>query len=198
MIQTTIKFCHQSVSIFSSRSIVRLCGLILLAVNAWAQQPSTPAATGPTEQADAPANAPNAITRNAVQRGVLNCAARVEQVTAFTGFGPQAAAVLLLPPTQVDQRMFSIAMEIPAGASSNSWVDMSFAPNQANGCGGGYTAVSYWNKSCEELQNTQFSGLRKLPAMKQDIVMLDGGVATKVFLMKAGFGCISIKKEIVL
>jgi hypothetical protein len=41
--------------------------------------------------------------------------------------------------------------------------------------------------------------LRKLPAIHHEITVLDGGPATKVFLMKAGDnGCVSIKKEIVL
>jgi hypothetical protein len=34
--------------------------------------------------------------------------------------------------------------------------------------------------------------------LKKDITVLDGGAATKVLLMPAGSGCVSIKKEIVL
>jgi len=34
--------------------------------------------------------------------------------------------------------------------------------------------------------------------LKRDVLVLDGGPATKVFLMTAGAGCISVKKEVVL
>jgi hypothetical protein len=34
--------------------------------------------------------------------------------------------------------------------------------------------------------------------LKKDIAVLDGGASTKVFLMPAGSGCLSIKKEVVL
>jgi hypothetical protein len=142
---------------------------------------------------------PNAVTRAAVQRGALQCASRVEQLTRFVGFGPQAGALLIAPAAPVDRRLFSVQIELPAGASGNSLVDLDFAPGQANGCGASYQAVSYWKQNCDALANSQFNGLRKLPAIHHEITVLDGGPATKVFLMKAGDnGCVSIKKEIVL
>jgi len=78
-------------------------------------------------------------------------------------------------------------------------VDMDFAPNQANGCGATYSAVSYWAQSCDQVANNQFAQLKRLPPLKRDVAVLDAGPATKVFLMKAGDnGCVSIKKEVVL
>ena len=44
----------------------------------------------------------------------------------------------------------------------------------------------------------QFAGLKRAGQMKTNITLLDGGPATKVFLMPAGSGCVSIKKEVVL
>ena len=158
------------------------------------------------QDAAAPANppvtreeGPSALTRAAVQRGVLQCASRVEQVSRFLGYGPQADALLMAPASPVDQRLFSISMEVAAGASSNTLVDMSFAPGQANGCGATYQSVSYWSQSCDGLAQSQFASLRRLRPLQKDVLVLDGGPATKVFLMKAGDGgCVSIKKEIVL
>jgi hypothetical protein len=56
----------------------------------------------------------------------------------------------------------------------------------------------YWPKSCEAVASQQFEKLRRVGMLKKDIAVLDGGAATKVFLMPAGSGCVSIKKEIVL
>jgi hypothetical protein len=141
----------------------------------------------------------NPVTRAAVQRGILQCASRVEQLTRFLGFGPQAGAVLMAPAGPADRRLFSVLMELPAGASGNSLVDLDFAPGQANGCGASYQAISYWKQSCDSLVSAQFASLRKLQPVQKEITVLDVGPATKLFLMKAGEdGCISIKKEIVL
>jgi hypothetical protein len=139
------------------------------------------------------------LTRAVVQRGVLTCAARVEQVSRFLGFGPQAGAHLMPPAAPADQRLFSMQMELPAGAEGNSFVDMSFAPGQANGCGATYQTVTYWPQSCASVGNQQFATLKPSQPLQRDVTVLNISPTTKVFLMRAGnAGCISIKKEIVL
>jgi hypothetical protein len=143
-------------------------------------------------------NAPvNAITQTAVQQGVLNCASRINQVTTFLGYTPQAGALLMTPPAQPDQRLLPLAMELPTEAGS-AYVSASFAPNQANGCGATYDAVAYWPQTCDVVAGKQFPTYKKLGQLKKDVSVLDGGLATKVFLMSAGNGCVSIKKEVVL
>jgi len=139
----------------------------------------------------------NAITQAAVQQGALNCASRINQVSNFLGFGPQAGAVLMMPPSQPDQRLIPLAMEVPTDGSS-AYVSATFTPNQANGCGAAYDAVVYWPQKCEAVAAKQFAGLKRAGQMKTSITVLDGGPATKVFLMPAGSGCVSIKKEVVL
>jgi hypothetical protein len=115
------------------------------------------------------------------------------------GFGAQAGAHFMPPPQPADQRLFSLQMELPAGAAGNSFVDMSFAPHQANGCGATYQSVSFWPQSCEALAQLQFANVSKGQALQRDVMVLNLGPMTKVFLMPAGnAGCISIKKEIVL
>lgn len=141
----------------------------------------------------------NAVTQTAVQQGIMTCAARINHVTNFLGYTPQMGVMLMVPPTQPDQRLLPIAMEATVGASSSTaYVSATFAPNQANGCGAAYEAVVYWPVRCETVQAKQFAGLKKVGQLKKDIAVLDGGAATKVFLMPAGSGCVSIKKEMVL
>ncbi len=139
----------------------------------------------------------NVLTQAAVQQGVLNCAARINQVSHFLGYSPQAGALLMMPPAQPDQRLIPIAMEVPSQAGV-AYVSATFAPNQANGCGAAYDAVVYWSQNCEAVVARQFATLKKVGLLRKDITVLDGGVATKVFLMPAGSGCVSIKKEVVL
>lgn len=159
---------------------------------------AAPAVSAPADNS-AEAGGPNAMTRAVVQRGMLSCAARVEQVSRFLGFGPQAGAHLMPPPAPADQRLFAVQMELPAGATGNSFVDMSFAPQQANGCGATYQTVTYWPQSCETVGSQQFATLKPSQPLQRDVTVLSVGPMTKVFLMRAGnAGCIAIKKEIVL
>lgn len=167
------------------------CVMVLAGLGpAVAQTPNQPSA--PT-----PAQAPvNNVAKAAVQQGVQSCAGRINQVSSFLGFGPDAGALLMVPPNGQNQRLVPLAMELrtPAGPA---YASASFAPNQINGCGASYDAVVYWPQACEAVATGQFAALKNVGMLKQSITVLDGGLATKVFLMPAGSGCVSIKKEVV-
>lgn len=183
----------------------------LLARTAHAQEANPPepaAASGraapaaqpvPTPAAAAAAAEPavNAVTQAAVRQGVLTCAARINQVSRFVGFSAQAGAVLMSPPAQPDERLVPIVLETPT-PQGGAYVSATFAPNQANGCGATYDAVAWWPDKCDAVAARSFAGLRNVGKLKKSITALDGGPATKVFLMPAGAGCVSIKKEVVL
>lgn len=139
----------------------------------------------------------NGVTQAAVQQGALTCASRINQVSGFLGFTPQSGALLMMPPNQPDQRLIPLAMEVPADQGV-AYVSATFAPNQANGCGATYDAVVYWPQKCALVAAGQFAGLKPVGQLKASITVLDGGAATKVFLMPAASGCVSIKKEVVL
>lgn len=139
----------------------------------------------------------NNVTQAAVAQGVLNCAARINQVSGFVGYTAQAGALLMVPPAQPDQRLIPLALEVPLDNGA-AYVSATFAPSQANGCGAAYEAVVYWPQTCETVATKQFASLKRVGFLKMRISVLDGGEATKIFLMPAGSGCVSIKKEVVL
>lgn len=139
----------------------------------------------------------NAITQTAVMDGIFSCAGRINQVSSFLGYSAQSGALLMTPPSQPDQRLIPLVMEVDVNGNS-AYVSASFAPNQANGCAATYDSIVYWPQKCNEVSERQFPGLKKMKQLKKDIAILDGGVATKVFLMPAGNGCVSIKKEVIL
>lgn len=174
----------------------RLAFFVVIALSGLVMAQQLPDARG-TEPSVQKFQAPNELTLVAVRQGILNCAFRINQLTQLLGFNDQSGALLIAPPNAPDQRVVPLAMEIPAGGRS-AYVSVQFAPNQANGCGASYDAVVYWPMACDEVINQHFAGMRNLGALKKDILALDGGLATKVFLMAAGSGCLSIKKEVVL
>jgi len=189
-------------------SIMNLCRFCLCAVAiGWfsmasaADPPPTPPSPVTEQAGSAPApvqsTTPSIVTQAAVQKGVLNCAGRINQVVNFLGFSPKAGAVLMIPPAQPDSRLIPVAMEIPFEGGV-AYASASFAPNQANGCGATYDSVVYWPLSCEKVREQQFSALKVTGNMSKEIKILDVGEGVKFFLMPAGSdGCISIKKEVV-
>jgi len=140
----------------------------------------------------------NPITQAVVKGGALQCASRVNQVTNFLISGSQGmGAHLYVPAIEPDRKMVSVSLEIQNENVPFAFASASFAPNQANGCGAMYEAVAYWNMKCDDVASKQFTGLKKVGSLRKEIIALDGGPVVKVFLMPAGSGCVSIKKEVV-
>ena len=156
----------------------------------WSAELAPPAATVPA--------APNSLTQATVQLGALSCASRVEQITRYVGYANGMGASVMVPAQPADQRVFALQMEIAAGAASNSLVDLNFASQQANGCGASYEAVSYWTQSCDAVATARFAQFKRVKPLQKDILLLDGGPASRVFLIQAGSGCVSVTKEIIL
>ena len=148
--------------------------------------------------------AANGVTQAALKVGIKTCAPRINQVTNFIGAGSQVGAFIFAPTAQQDQRVVSISMEVPAkkvpGGKNipDAYVSASFAPNQANGCGAVYDAIVYWNARCDTVAAKRFGDMKKGRKLQQHISVLEGNGPTKVFLMPAGNGCVSIKKEVLL
>jgi hypothetical protein len=174
--------------------ILTIVVVFALSATAYAQQAANLPGSAPVP---APVQATtNVVTQAAVQKGVFNCAGRINQVVNFLGFTEKAGAVLMIPPTQPDSRLIPLAMEIPVEGGV-AYVSASFAPNQANGCGATYDSVVYWPQSCGKVKENQFKALKETGKIRKEITILDGGEGIKFFLMPAGSGCVSIKKEMV-
>ncbi len=168
------------------------------------EKPGQPPATQQTIQAATPSV--NAVTQAAVQAGVLSCVGRINQITNFLTAGSQwSNALIFVPSANPDQQIVSVSLEIQSKNVPLAYASASFAPNQANGCGGMYETVVYWAQGCDKVANQNFGGLKRIDtkqsapsaARAPSITILDGGPAMKIFLMPAGAGCISIKKEVV-
>ena len=139
----------------------------------------------------------NSLAQAIFSQGAQACATRVSQVTSFLGATSSTGAVLMVPENAPNQRLFPLSMEVTTPHGS-AYVSATFAPNQINGCGAAYDAVMYWPENCALVASTEFSAIRNVGALGRFVTVLDGGPGTKIFLMPAGGGCVSIKKEVVL
>ena len=146
----------------------------------------------------------NGVTQAAIKSGVQTCAARINQVTNFVGAGSQVGSMLFVTPSNQDKQLISISMEVAAKTQTDgkkvpvAYSTASFAPNQANGCGAVYDAIIYWDAKCDTVATKRFGDRKMARALQKNITILEGKTPAKVFLMPAGNGCISIKKEVVL
>jgi hypothetical protein len=153
-------------------------------------------------QAPAPAGAQPASTPYAVgaqRSGVSKCVARINQVTGFvTGTNANSGMVLSSGNKDANTSITSSVIEVE-GNGTTSFVSTSFAPGPGNAdCSGTYDAVTYWAVPCAQVATANFTAFKAAPRpLLKSVNMLDGGPYAKVFLMPAGTGCISIKKEMV-
>ena len=171
--------------------------LVLLMFFASARAALAAGEAGAPSKASKQAQAINPVTEVAVKAGMLACAERIEQVTNFLTGGAKSGVYLFLPPSEPDKRLFSASLEVHAGEKTAppAYASMSFAPNQANGCGALYETVTYWNMSPGKLIKTRFPDFRRVGVMRRDITVLERGTV-RIFVMPAGAGSISIKKEV--
>lgn len=159
-----------------------------------------PFALAAEKDSSAPAQSGNpavsAITQAAVKAGALSCASRINQVTNFLTAGSRSGAILFEPPSDPDKRLVSISLGLAMKGGKIAYASESFAPNQANGCGGIYETVVYWEAGCADVAKNQFSVFKNYGVLVNSIIVLDGGAGVRVFLMPAGTGCVAIKKEV--
>jgi len=156
-----------------------------------------PAAAQAAPQAAALPTALNGVAQAAAKAGVTSCAARINQVTNFLTTGSQSRAVAFISPTNPNQSVVSYSLEVQTSAA-NSYASATFAPVGPDGCGATYEAVTYWNNTCEDVANRGFAGTRRTGPIQQNIQILEGTGTMRVFLIPAGQGCVSIKKEVVM
>lgn len=169
-------------ALFSLGAVAAACPLLAAAQNA--------------PVANAVANTPYAI--GAQRNGVSKCIGRINQVTTFlTTNTTNSGMVFNAPGNDVNQKLVSTVIEVQVQSGGASFVSASYAPGTNNGeCSATYDAVTHWPAACKQVASANFGAFKSTEALNKTILTLDGGPFVKVFLMPAGTGCVSIKKEV--
>jgi hypothetical protein len=155
-------------------------------------QSTSPAGRAQASRAMAPVNPVAVLAGQLNASRCLNMARQVgEQV-----IGPNpSAGVVLSAASGADQSLFSTSIETRDGVGVH-FVSAFLAPNARGGCDGGYDDVRYWAKSCDQLVMEEMRGMGALRQLGPDIGTLVAGPNQHVYLMAAGQGCVSIRKEL--
>lgn len=166
-----------------------------------AKKTGTPAASSPSQQgSQQPADntnpiAINAITGVAAKSGVVKCLSRVNQVTNFVTANSESGAYLFVHQGQPDNTFISSSLEVQNGKIL-TYASASFAPI-GDRCGSVYETFTWWPDSCEIVGSKGFAKLKKVGVVQRHIQILEGAGTMRIFLVPAGTGCISIKKEVI-
>ena len=134
----------------------------------------------------------HAVTKAARKLGVESCLRRIDDVSSFLTSNSKSGVLLQPSKTDPDQHILCSSLEVIRPDDTRFYASANFSPSQD----AVYDTVEYVEMSCEDVEKTVFSSLKREGVLKENIVMLNGG-AVKVFLMPAGSGCVVIKKEVV-
>jgi len=138
------------------------------------------------------------LTQALGQQGIRKCLGRSEQLSRFWGFSGSDGAMFLPAPGGPDERTVAVSLELHK-SDLLTYVGLSMTPQaHAPGCGASYEAVTYWPAACAVVARQVFGNFPVVGAIQRDISVIDAGQASKVFLMPAGVGCVSIKREVLL
>jgi hypothetical protein len=134
----------------------------------------------------------------AQRAGIAKCAPRISQVSNFLTQGATNSGVLFNATGPLaDQRIVSTSMEVLGQQGMVSYVAGSFSPGSSpNDCSATYDAVTYWPQNCAQVATSSFNAFKPTTPLGKQISVLASGPLVRVFLIPAGTGCVSVKKEV--
>jgi|WetSurSiteA1Bulk_404760.scaffolds.fasta_scaffold26553_2 hypothetical protein len=136
------------------------------------------------------------VAQAAASAGAVECMGQINQLSSGLTANAKSGAFLFTSPTEGARRLTSVSFEVNA-QNTLAYSSASFAPVVGGGCQALYEAVVYWEKPCGEVAKAAFSTLKPAKVIMKDIeVLADAKTLLRVFLMPAGKGCVSIKKDV--
>lgn len=129
------------------------------------------------------------------QLGLRTCAARFQDVAGFLFANGDVDFVL--QPLGPNPNLWPTALT-SAGAYEQSkqsrFTTLLVAP--AGTCAGMYQQVIYWAEPCPTLKKRVFGGFTNDRVLRGAIMQSESAPGLQLYLMPAGPGCVSIKKEL--
>lgn len=129
--------------------------------------------------------------------GSKRCAPRIHQVVDFLTARSKSGTSVFIPgaPRDPDGSMLSLSMEV-ANGDVLAYASASFHPRHEQECAGVYETVTYWQNACSEVAATHYPKIKRSPMLAQ-LSVLEVDTSTRIFLMPAGQGCVTIKKQVI-
>lgn len=167
------------------KSILRLvCAAMLTA-------PTVLAQPGP-----APKLAPiDRLTQQLTKAGVKRCLPIVQTVGKFLIESGEAAFVVRSLGTNGDTSPVMVTIESShPSLGTTRYSTVTVVP--AESCAGYYEQSIYWAQACTAVRATNFANFPAPKALQKNIMTSTASPTVSLYLMPAGQGCLSVKKEI--
>jgi hypothetical protein len=181
---------------FVRRFSAGLLGALLLSNSCWAAAAAS--AGGPAGSLaglTAPTNSPPQRMAVAVQQIQTRCAGVIQKVTNFL-FEDGDANFSVQPLGQpVDQWPIVITIESYHPAQGQTRFS-TVVVNPASGCSGMYEQVVNWDDSCANIKTKVFGAYKNEAIFLKQVHVSETGPGVQLYMMPAGKGCTSIKKEL--
>lgn len=139
------------------------------------------------------------IVQAAKKAGVAKCAARIDQHEKFfVQKNNPVSAIMFVAPKDPNNRLFSLSLEL-LEQNESAYVSATYAPATTgkDDCPASYDLVKYWPDNCQEVAAKVYPQFGDASVLNRQVSVLGKEPNVKIFLMVAGEGCVSIKKEIV-
>lgn len=140
--------------------------------------------------------------RSAIKAGVKKCLPAIKKLSAFLLDNPKYGWTCTHVQANPDKGIFSCVMETvdPKGAPTE-FISMAVIPSAGGACAGQYTRVGIWPKSCEALQQQDFSDYEvkkdKLGEFYAQLEPRKGFAAMRPFMMNVSNTCQVVRTEMI-
>ena len=138
----------------------------------------------------------DALMQWSARVGIKTCQPELDRLTRSLGAATQVGGQPFAAPEFPDMALYSTSMEVLNGQVP-SYVTLDVAPVVAGHCGYSYNAITYWPDVCRQVE-VAFNPMQLQGILSSQVEVLwdPKSPLLRVYLMPAGPGCISIKKEV--
>lgn len=176
---------------------VALVLVSLLPILVLAQSPDVESPRQGLQAATAlPNNQGHPLAVNLARAGALQCVERANQVARFVDPSTISQTLLQVADNNPNTHLVMATMVVPSDKKTDSLVSVALAPNQANGCGGSYHAISYLDAPCDQATARTFPNIKFNRMNNTSVSVAVINRTMWVLAMSAGKGCVIQKEEV--
>jgi len=130
------------------------------------------------------------------QAGITTCAPVLAQAAQF--LFEDGEGNFTIQPLGRDANRFPVVLTIESAHASEGLTRLSIvtiAP--AGSCSGSYEQTVTWTQSCDTVKRTVFAPFKDEKLLFRNVRLSELSPGVQLYLMPAGTGCVSVKKELI-
>jgi hypothetical protein len=148
-----------------------------------------------TASCSAQAPASERLAAEMTQLGIKRCAPIIQHVAQFLMEGGEAGFQIKLLGTPADETSVIVTIESShADLGTTRYATIMVAPKES--CSGYYEQSIYWTSGCTTLKQSNFANFPDTTPLFRYVQTSAASPTVLLYLMPAGEGCVSVKKEI--